>query len=238
MKDGKNFGSTPAPSPTAFTHAPVRSNPVPRDPPRASRNRPLCQPRGTAPLPSASLAPPPPPASAIRPRIPAPQPSPPPRAAAVPGSPRRRRPCLCSTPATTGPTPLGAVEPIFNLCGDATLRLRFVLFSTAGEHPGLEAPFLLGTAPAAVATSASLKIRLLWCAAACLVTQLRGPVGCNIAQLAAREKPNCWALLLGSRGRRSRFCGRETGWFSEGSQQIWYLFSSFPSYNPYCFPFS
>jgi hypothetical protein len=32
------------------------------------------------------------------------------------------------------------------------------------------------------------------------VTQLRGPVGCNIAQLAARENPNCWAFLLGSRG--------------------------------------
>jgi hypothetical protein len=45
------------------------------------------------------------------------------------------------TPATTGPTPLGAVETIFNLCGGATLRLRFVLFSTAGEHPGLEAIF-------------------------------------------------------------------------------------------------
>jgi hypothetical protein len=192
-------------------------------------------PRGTAP--SASLAEPPlchlpasrrrhpPPPRSVpaslrrnRPRLPVPPPSRAPRAAAVPGSPRRSLcPCLCSTLATTGPTPLGVVEPIFNLCGGATLRLRFVLFSTAGEHPGLEAPFLLGTAPAAVATSASLKIRLLWCAAACLVTQLRGPVGYNIAQLAAHEKPNCWALLLGSRGRRSRFYGRETGWFSEGS---------------------
>jgi hypothetical protein len=85
----KKFGSPPAPSPTAFTHAPLCSNPVPRDPPHASRNRPLFQPHGTAPLCPICQ---PRPASAIRPRD-----------TAVPASLRRSRPGLPVPPPSRAP---------------------------------------------------------------------------------------------------------------------------------------